>query len=53
MKKDIKEILNYDIIEHAGIGDIRFEMSEKEFLEKYNVEKGEKEGLIYRDKYNN
>jgi len=37
MKKDIKEILNYDIIENVGIGDIRFGMSLEEFESLYNI----------------
>ena len=52
-KKDIREILHYDIIENVGIGDIRFGMSEEEFLELYDIEKGKKENLIYQDKYKN
>jgi len=39
MKKDIKEILNYDIIENVGIGDIRFGMSEKEFFGLFDIPK--------------
>ena len=49
--KDIKEILHYDIIENVGIGEIRFGMSEEEFLELYDIEKVKKEGLIHAEKY--
>ena len=37
MKKDIREILNYDIIENVGIGDIKFGIKEEEFLEIYSL----------------
>ena len=46
MKKDIKEILNYDIIEHAGIGDIRFGMSMEEFSQLYDVQKAIKNKIL-------
>lgn len=46
MKKDIKEILNYDIIENVGIGDVRFGMSENDFLKLYDVEKGIKDDIF-------
>jgi len=46
MKKDIQEILNYDIIENVGIGDVQFGMSEKYFLELYDVKKGVKDNIF-------
>jgi hypothetical protein len=44
-KKDIREILHHDIIENVGIGDIRFGMSEEEFLELYDIEKAKEENI--------
>ena len=38
MKKDAKEILHYDIVSDAGLGEIHFGMTKDEILEKYNIE---------------
>jgi len=39
MKKDIRDILDYDIIPDCGIGDIRFGMTMDNFSELYDIEK--------------
>lgn len=44
--QNIEEILSYDIIENVGIGDIRFGMSEKEFLELNNVKESIQNGSL-------
>ena len=46
MKKDIREILHYDIIENVGIGDIKFGMTMDEFSKYYDVQKGIKDGIL-------
>ncbi len=45
MRKSLIEILNYDIIENVGLGDIRFGMTHEEFLKKYNLEDDIKNGI--------
>jgi len=38
MKKDVKEILHYDIIPDLGLGEIHFGMTKDKIFEKYNIE---------------
>ncbi len=46
MKKDIREILHYDIIENVGIGNIRFGTTMEDFSKYYDIQKGIEDGTL-------